>query len=171
MGVDVAAARANYESGSSRVGHRRQRPRISSKSGWNEGGSPVDPGEHHPSPGHGWVLAVDPAPQASPSRPDLAPRSEEPTPSPKARDWESIAELRDASARWLYVSSDIRPHEVLGWMMPAEKRSENPGAEFNQAAQGRSQGRTYSLTSINRRGGPCSPCTPSDFHGCATVEM
>jgi putative transposase len=50
------------------------------------------------------------------------------------RDWESIAELRDALAQWLHVYNHVRPHEALGWMTPAEKRAENLGVEFNQAA-------------------------------------
>jgi len=50
------------------------------------------------------------------------------------RDWESIAELREAVARWLHVYNHVRPHEALGWMTPAEKRAENLGVECNQAA-------------------------------------
>jgi putative transposase len=50
------------------------------------------------------------------------------------RDWESIAELREAVAQWLHVYNHVRPHEALSWMTPAEKRAENLGVEFNQAA-------------------------------------
>jgi len=50
------------------------------------------------------------------------------------RDWPSIAELREAVKQWLHVYNHVRPHEALGWMTPAEKRAENLGVEFNQAA-------------------------------------
>jgi putative transposase len=50
------------------------------------------------------------------------------------RDWESIAELREAVAQWLHVYNHVRPHQALDWMTPAEKRAENLGVEFNQAA-------------------------------------
>lgn len=50
------------------------------------------------------------------------------------RDWESIAELREAVAQWLHVYNHVRPHEALSWMTPAEKRAESLGVEFNQAA-------------------------------------
>ena len=50
------------------------------------------------------------------------------------RDWESIAELREAIAQWLHVYNHVRPHEALGWMTPAEKRAENLGVKINQAA-------------------------------------
>ena len=50
------------------------------------------------------------------------------------RDWQSLAELREAVVRWLHVYNHVRPHEALSWMTPAEKRAENLGVEFNQAA-------------------------------------
>lgn len=50
------------------------------------------------------------------------------------RDWTSIEELRAAVAQWLHVYNHVRPHEALGWLTPAEKRAENLGIEFNQAA-------------------------------------
>lgn len=50
------------------------------------------------------------------------------------RDWTSIAELREAVRRWLHVYNHVRPHQALGWRTPAEKRAENLGVEFNQAA-------------------------------------
>jgi transposase InsO family protein len=52
----------------------------------------------------------------------------------EARGWESLAELREAVVQWLHVHNHVRPHEALGWMTPAEKRAENLGVEFNQAA-------------------------------------
>ena len=50
------------------------------------------------------------------------------------RDWASVAELREAVGQWLHVYNHVRPHQALGWMTPAEKRAENLGIEFNQAA-------------------------------------
>lgn len=50
------------------------------------------------------------------------------------RDWTSIAELREAVGQWLHVYNDVRPHQALDWMTPAEKRAENLGIELNQAA-------------------------------------
>jgi transposase InsO family protein len=50
------------------------------------------------------------------------------------RDWASLVELRDAVAQWLHTYNHRRPHEALDWMTPAEKRAENLGVEFNQAA-------------------------------------
>jgi len=50
------------------------------------------------------------------------------------RDWESIDELREAIVQWLYLYNQVRPHEALGWLTPAEKRAENLGTEWNQAA-------------------------------------
>jgi len=50
------------------------------------------------------------------------------------RDWTSIEELREAVEQWLHVYNDIRPHQALDWMTPAEKRAANLGIELNQAA-------------------------------------
>lgn len=50
------------------------------------------------------------------------------------RDWTSIEELREAVEQWLHVYNDMRPHQALDWMTPAEKRAENLGIELNQAA-------------------------------------
>jgi putative transposase len=50
------------------------------------------------------------------------------------RDWESIEELREAVDQWLTVYNHVRPHQALDWMTPAEKRAENLGIEWNQAA-------------------------------------
>ena len=50
------------------------------------------------------------------------------------RDWQSLAELREAVRQWLHVYNHVRPHEALDWMTPAEKRAENLGIEYNQAA-------------------------------------
>jgi len=32
------------------------------------------------------------------------------------------------------VYNQVRPHEALGWLTPAEKRAENLGIEIHQAA-------------------------------------
>jgi len=50
------------------------------------------------------------------------------------RDWESLEELRKAVEQWLRVYNEVRPHEALGWLTPAEKRAENLGIEVNLAA-------------------------------------
>ncbi len=50
------------------------------------------------------------------------------------QDWQTVAELREAVKQWLHVYNHVRPHQALGWMTPAEKRAENLGIEFNQAA-------------------------------------
>ena len=50
------------------------------------------------------------------------------------RDWQSLDELREAVEQWLRISNEVRPHEALGWMTPAEKRADNLGIEVNLAA-------------------------------------
>lgn len=50
------------------------------------------------------------------------------------RDWHSIDELRTAVEGSLRIYNEVRPHEALGWMTPAEKRAENLGIEVNLAA-------------------------------------
>jgi putative transposase len=50
------------------------------------------------------------------------------------RDWQSIGELCEAIEQWLRVYNDMRPHEALDWMTPAEKRADNLGIEVNLAA-------------------------------------
>lgn len=50
------------------------------------------------------------------------------------RDWQSIDELREAVEQWLRIYNEVRPHEALGWLTPAEKRAENLGIEVNLAA-------------------------------------
>lgn len=50
------------------------------------------------------------------------------------RDWDSAEELQDEIGRWLHMYNHERPHEALGWMTPAEKRAENLGSTFQEAA-------------------------------------
>jgi putative transposase len=51
-----------------------------------------------------------------------------------ARDWESAAELREALEAWRITYNNLRPHESLGWMTPAQQRAENLGAATVAAA-------------------------------------
>lgn len=50
------------------------------------------------------------------------------------RDWRSAEELREAIEQWLQICNEVRPHEALDWMTPAEKRADNLGIEVNLAA-------------------------------------
>jgi putative transposase len=50
------------------------------------------------------------------------------------RDWESVEELQEAIDDWLHVYNSERPHQVLGWMTPAEKRAQNLGLRLEGAA-------------------------------------
>jgi putative transposase len=50
------------------------------------------------------------------------------------RDWDSLAELRDETARWLTLYNEQRPHQALGWKTPAEQRALNLGDRLAIAA-------------------------------------
>jgi putative transposase len=50
------------------------------------------------------------------------------------RDWDSAAELRAALEAWLVKYNHHRPHQALGWLTPAEKRSLNLGRPLLVAA-------------------------------------
>jgi len=52
----------------------------------------------------------------------------------RARDRESLEELRKAVMEWLHVYNHVRAHQALDWMTPAEKRAENLGVELKTAA-------------------------------------
>jgi transposase InsO family protein len=49
-------------------------------------------------------------------------------------DWRSAEELRAAIEQWLRVYNEVRPHEALDWLTPAEKRADNFGIDVNLAA-------------------------------------
>lgn len=50
------------------------------------------------------------------------------------RDWETIEELQAALDAWLAVYNGERPHQALGWLTPAERRSENLGVPLDAVA-------------------------------------
>jgi len=41
------------------------------------------------------------------------------------RDWETIAELREAISVWMEQYNHQRPHQALDWETPAERRAKN----------------------------------------------
>jgi putative transposase len=50
------------------------------------------------------------------------------------RDWETIAELREAITMWLDEYNHRRPHQALGWETPAERRAQNLSPNLGLAA-------------------------------------
>lgn len=50
------------------------------------------------------------------------------------RDWESIAELREATNVWLKQYNHLRPHQALNWETPAERRAKNLSPPVELAA-------------------------------------
>jgi putative transposase len=50
------------------------------------------------------------------------------------RDWESLAELREALAIWRHTYNAERPHQALSWKTPNEKRASNRALHAAEAA-------------------------------------
>lgn len=50
------------------------------------------------------------------------------------RDWETIAELREAITVWLEKYNHLRPHQALDWETPAERRAKNLRRKLELAA-------------------------------------
>jgi len=50
------------------------------------------------------------------------------------RDWDSIDQLREAINAWLLTYNEVRPHQALGNLTPAEKRAQNLGRQLQLAA-------------------------------------
>lgn len=51
-----------------------------------------------------------------------------------ARDWDSLAELREEVPRWITLYNERRPHQALDWDTPAECRASNLGDRLAVAA-------------------------------------
>lgn len=50
------------------------------------------------------------------------------------RDWESLAELREALEAWRHTYNTERPHQALNWKTPVEKRASKPAPCAAEAA-------------------------------------
>jgi len=50
------------------------------------------------------------------------------------RDWETIAELREAISVWMEQYNHLRPHQALDWETPAERRAKNLDRKLELAA-------------------------------------
>ena len=50
------------------------------------------------------------------------------------RDWETIAELREAITVWMEQYNHQRPHQALDWETPAERRAKNLRRKLELAA-------------------------------------
>jgi putative transposase len=49
------------------------------------------------------------------------------------RDWDSLAQLRQAVETWRIVYNHKRPHQALNWATPSERRCANLGIEISEA--------------------------------------
>ena len=50
------------------------------------------------------------------------------------RDWETIAELREAITVWMEQYNHQRPHQALDWETPAERRAKDLRRKLELAA-------------------------------------
>lgn len=50
------------------------------------------------------------------------------------QDWDSIDQLQNAVDGWLLTYNEVRPHQALGDLTPAEKRAQNLGRQLKLAA-------------------------------------